>query len=565
MFFCGRNEEGEEQLHLRRLQLPFNFATGEAMLYDVAPTIEPAKPCSTPKQRKVDNGSISPNSILGCMINQDQSLYHGNNTISSIDDLAFKDTHATVSVPGDAWIDTTLNHMTGSLMKSDTVVQDMMDTLQQILGENELTKALDVEPGELKCWESTLLKLSTSCNMSDDLSDILSNDVLMYVEEQLQREGGLNVSDELDHIPPCLSSLDLQSQNHEVSRQQNFGWTGEPQNQPLPNRGQLMSQLGAPVCGTMKLTHIDPPQLSSAGLDGPALQHISFQQSSGLQRDSCALDQSTVEDSDLGLSLRQPPAYQSHFNQIAAPIQNHHQMRMPASVQDKNPVFNFRGNHWSSNSNQVDRFVDSYMDNNPSQQGFAANPSASSCLRGQFALQSQNSDHQKQSWSLDQQQLHHHTSDGHQHVGACFNQMSGFQREPLHGVVTVQNAVNSGSPFKSSETSHVPYAPQQNASSSTCMFSNIAPSMPSCHRLNPTSTQMSSKASCLYSGLPGDGAVPGTVNVLNPEEATLAMALGPEDLLVQQQQYLNFSDTHTEVTAGEKTPIQRSCLQLISA
>uniref|UniRef100_H3C0C5 Aryl hydrocarbon receptor 2 n=1 Tax=Tetraodon nigroviridis TaxID=99883 RepID=H3C0C5_TETNG len=28
------NEEGEEQLHLRRLQLPFNFTTGEAMLYD---------------------------------------------------------------------------------------------------------------------------------------------------------------------------------------------------------------------------------------------------------------------------------------------------------------------------------------------------------------------------------------------------------------------------------------------------------------------------------------------------------------------------------------------------
>lgn len=564
-FFCDRNEEGEEQLHLRRLQLPFNFATGEAMLYDVTPTIGSPDPCSAPKQRKLDNSGVSPNSLLGCMINQDQSLYHNNNsTVGSIDDLAFKDTHATVSVPGDAWMDNTLKHMTGSLMKSEAMVQDMMDTLQQILGENELTQALDVEPDELKSWENTLLKLST-CDMSDDLSDILSNDVLMYVEEQLQREGGLKVSDQLDDIPPCMASLHPQSENHDVPGQQNFGWTGEPQNLLLANREQPISQQGAPVCGTMKLSHIDPPQLSSAGLDGPTLQHIGFQQSSGPQ-DACSLDQSIAEDSNLGaFARRQPLANQGHFSQMPPPTQNHHQMRGPASVQDKNPVFNSSGNHWSANSNQLDHFVDSYGDNNPSQQGFAANPSASSCLQGHFALQSQNSDHRKPSWSLDQQQLHRHPSDGRPRVG--INQMSGFPREPLRGVVTVQNAVNGGSPFKNAETSNVPYAAQQNVSG-PCMFSNVAPSVPSRHVLNPSARQMGSKPSCLYRGLPGGVAIPGTANVLNPDEATLTckttMALGPEDLLVQQQQYLHLSDTHTQVTAG-KTPIQSSSLQFSTA
>uniref|UniRef100_H2RJ48 Aryl hydrocarbon receptor n=1 Tax=Takifugu rubripes TaxID=31033 RepID=H2RJ48_TAKRU len=548
------NEEGEEQLHLRRLQLPFNFATGEAMLYDVTPTIEPPDPCSAPKQRKLDDSSVSPNSILGCMMNQDQSLYH-NNTVGSIDDLAFKDTHATLSVPGDAWLDTTFKHMTGSLTKSEATVQDMMDSLQQILGESELTRALDVEPDELKSWESTLLKLST-CDMSDDLSDILSNDVLMYVEEQLQREGGLKVLDQLDDILPCVAPLDLQSHNHEVPGQQNFGWTGEPQNQLLPNRGQLSFQLGAPVCGTMKLIHIDPPQLCSAGLDGPTLQHIGFQQSSGLPGDACTLDQSIVEDSGLGaFALRQPPANQGHFNQMPPPTQNRHQMRTPASLQDKNPVFSSPGNHWSSNSNQVDHFVDSYADNNPSQQGFAANPS--SCLQGHFALQSQNSDRHKPSWSLDQQQLHHHASDGRQHVGACLNQMPGFQRDPLHGVVTVQNAVNGASPFKNTETPNVAYAAQQNVSSGTCMFGDVAPSSPSRHMLNPSAHQMGSKSSCLYRGLPGGVAVPGMANVLNPDESTLTckttMALGPEDLLVQQQQYLCFSDTHTQINVHPVT------------
>lgn len=563
IFVCDRNEEGEEQLHLRRLQLPFNFATGEAMLYDVMPTIRPPDPCSSPKQRKLDNSSVSPNSLLGCMINQDQSLYHNNNTAGSIDDLAFKDSHATVSVPGDAWLDTKFKHMTGSLTKSEATVQDMMDTLQQILGENELTKALDVEVDELKSWESTLLKLST-CDMSDDLSDILSNDVLMYVEEQLQREGGLKVLDQLDDIPPCVASLDLQSHNHEVPGQQDFVWSGEPQDELLPNRRQLISQLGAPVCGTMKLLHIDPPQLCSAGLDGATLQHIVFQQSSDLPRDACTLDQSIVEDSDLGaFALRQPPANQAHFNQMAPPTQNHHQMRTPASVQDKNPVFNSPGNLWSSNSNQVDHFVDSYVDNNPSQQGFAANPS--SCLQGHFALQSQNSDRHKPSWSLDQQQLHHHTSDGRQQVGACLNQMPGFQRDPLHGVVTVQNAVNGGSLFKNTETSNITYAAQQKVSSGTCMFGNVAPSSPPRHMLNPSAPQMGSKSSCLYRGLPGGVAVPGMANVLNPDKSALTcnttMALSPEDLLVQQPQYLHFSDTHTQVTAG-KTLVLSSSFRL---
>lgn len=523
------------------------------MLYDVTPTIGPPDPCSAPKQRKLDNSSVSPNSLLGCMINQDQSLYNNNNnnTVGSIDDLAFKDTHATVSVPGDAWLDNTFKHMTGSLTKSEATVQDMMDTLQQILGENELTKALDVEPDELKSWESTLLKLST-CDMSDDLSDILSNDVLMYVEEQLQREGGLKVLDQLDDILPCVAS---QSHNHEVPGQQNCVWIGEPQNELLANRGQLISQLGAPVCGTMKLIHIDTPQLCSAGLDGPTLQHIGFQQSSDLPRDACARDQSIVEDSELGaFALRQPPANQGHFNQMPPPTQNHHQMRTLASVQDKNLVFNSPRNHWSSNSNQVDHFVDSYADNNPSQQAFAANPS--SCLQGHFALQSQNSDRHKPSWSLDQQPLHHHASDGRQHVGACLNQESGFQRDPLHGVVTVQSAVNGGSPFKNTETSKVAYAAQQNVSSGTCMLGNVAPSSPPRHMLNPSAHQMGSKSSCLYRGLPGGVAVPGMANVLNPDESALTckttMALSPEDLLVQQQQCLHFSDTHTQVTAGKR-------------
>jgi len=180
----SRNEEGEDQLRLRRLQLPFNFTTGEALLYDITPTIDAPDPCSAPKQRKLDDHTVSRESMMGCMLSQNQSLYcdhNKNNAFNTIHDAAFKHSHATLSVPGDAW-----ELAAGGAERSEATVQDMMETLQQILGDDDLG-ALDIEPEELKSWESTLLKMSSNiCESNDHLDDILT-----YVEEQLQREGGL--------------------------------------------------------------------------------------------------------------------------------------------------------------------------------------------------------------------------------------------------------------------------------------------------------------------------------------------------------------------------------------
>ncbi|XP_032362381.1 aryl hydrocarbon receptor isoform X2 [Etheostoma spectabile] len=286
------NEDGEEQLRLRRQQLPFNFATGEALLYDIAPTVDIPDPCSAPKQRKLDNYTVSPDSILGCMLSQDQSIYcEHNDTLNSLNDTAFKDTHATVSVPGDLWQLTSPKPAMGSLVKSEGTVQDMMETLQQILGDSDLCNTVDVEPEELKSWESTLLKISNnSCEINEELDHILSNDILSYVEEQLQKEGGFKLPDQLNEIPSCLSTLDLQNQIPGQAGVQNFGWPLEPQNQLIPNEGQMVTGQPTPVVGMMKLTHMDLPQLSS-GLNGPTLQQIASQQTgaclsqmSGFQR-----------------------------------------------------------------------------------------------------------------------------------------------------------------------------------------------------------------------------------------------------------------------------------------
>ncbi|KAM7365756.1 hypothetical protein PAMP_016667 [Pampus punctatissimus] len=578
------NEEGEEQLRLRRLQLPFNFATGEALLYDLAPTIDNPDACSAPKQRKMENYSVSRDSILGCMLSQDQSLYceHNKaNTLNSLNDVAFNDTHATVNIPGDIWQNTSPKPGTGNLVKLEASVQNMMDTLQQILEENDLSDTLDVGPEELKSWENTLLKMSTNNNeLSDDLNDILNHDILTYVEEQLQKDGGLKLLDHLDDMPACLSTLDPQNQGLDQGLEQNFGWPLERPNQLIPNGGPMVPGQQNPALATVKLTHTDLPQLSSSGLNGPTLQQIASQQtltpSVGLHLgttddlgalvtfnsslDSCAQTQNqlrtlqvTAKDNNVAVfPLRQTSVQtnQLHSNQM----QNHLQLRtpnLPDGLQDQsaeiqlNPVFNFQGSQWNSN------------------QAYTQNISPSSCLQSHFALQTQNSENQRQSWPLEQQQQQQQQlSNGQQQMGTCINQMSGFQRNPLPGVTALQKAVSCTLMFGTAETSNVQFPVQQGieppplAPSSSCMFRNATSSVPingvhhsqapSCKRLNSGSNQIPSKPSCFYQGLSGGGAVPGMTAIPSPDLAQLSCQMPPnldsDSLLVQQQQYLNFSE-----------------------
>ncbi|KAA8579623.1 hypothetical protein FQN60_006716 [Etheostoma spectabile] len=532
------NEDGEEQLRLRRQQLPFNFATGEALLYDIAPTVDIPDPCSAPKQRKLDNYTVSPDSILGCMLSQDQSIYcEHNDTLNSLNDTAFKDTHATVSVPGDLWQLTSPKPAMGSLVKSEGTVQDMMETLQQILGDSDLCNTVDVEPEELKSWESTLLKISNnSCEINEELDHILSNDILSYVEEQLQKEGGFKLPDQLNEIPSCLSTLDLQNQIPGQAGVQNFGWPLEPQNQLIPNEGQMVTGQPTPVVGMMKLTHMDLPQLSS-GLNGPTLQQIASQQtvptSAGLQMGTTG---------NTGAPVTFNPS-------VGAKTQNQLKKRQ------LNPMFSFQGNQWTSsvpNSNQADSFVETYAPNISNEPGFAADPSLSSCPQGHFALQTQTNDNQRQSWLLEQQLI----SSGHQ--GACLSQMSGFQRNPLPGVTMAQKAVNSRPTFRASETSNVPFPVQQVmepplASSSSCMFRNAPASVPvngvnlgqtpSCQRPDNASQQIPSKLSCFYQGLPGSGSVPVRTSVPEPDGAALSCqitaGLDMDNLLFSEQTQIN--------------------------
>ncbi|XP_062236880.1 aryl hydrocarbon receptor-like [Platichthys flesus] len=589
------NEEGEEQLRLRRLQLPFNFTTGEALLYDNTPTVDmpdmPDMPdmCSSPKQRKIDEFSVSPNSMLGCILRQDQSIYceHNPNSMSSLNDAAFKDTHATVSVPGDIWPHASPKPL-GNLIKSEAMVQNMMETLQQILGDSNVIGTLDVEPEEIRSWETMLLRMSSNTSeMSEDLNDILNNDILSYVEEQLQKESGFKLPDQLD-IPASLSTLDHPIQNPSLAVEQNFGWPLEPQSQLISNGGPMMNGQTVPVLETMKLTHMDLPQLGSSALNGPTLQQMASQQMLpnpvGLGIAPVTFNPSLVDSrvqTQNELRSLQVAAKENNLgafrqtNQLHPNlVPNQVQMMMPSApigLQDQsgdrklNPVFNFVGNRWNSsiqNSNQVNSFAQTYTQNISEEPGFPAAPPPSSCLQGHFELHTHHSENQRQSWQLEQQQQQL-MSGGSQQMAACLNQMPGLQRNPLPGVAAPQTTVNGRPVFRSPETPTVPFAVQQNlepppplAPSSSCMFGNAPVSVPvnglplgqvnACKQMNATgNNQILSNPACFYQG---GGSVLGMPALPNPDEAALSCqmpaSLDLNDLLVQQQQqqYLNFTE-----------------------
>ncbi|KFP59161.1 Aryl hydrocarbon receptor, partial [Cathartes aura] len=74
------NEEGEEHLRKRNLQLPFSFATGEAVLYgndlpEFLDSFQAKEELQTQANSHLKQRSVDPNSLLGAMMKQDASIY----------------------------------------------------------------------------------------------------------------------------------------------------------------------------------------------------------------------------------------------------------------------------------------------------------------------------------------------------------------------------------------------------------------------------------------------------------------------------------------------------------
>lgn len=238
LFSLSSNEEGEEHLRQRKLQLPFSLATGEAVLYETTPSPDMTNISTQIKGGKISKpATLPPSSLLSCMLKQDESIYQLNDSNSQFClDQAFQDSHALLNVPGKLLAGAERN------IKEESTMQDMIDSLQQIIGDSSMCNNLESLPlnqEELKQWENVLVRINSlsTTEMSIELNDILTNDIFLYVEDVLSKECSNNMTEQL---PECLSELQLQGDLNDL----------------LGISESL--ETGSPGRGTMKLAHIGP-------------------------------------------------------------------------------------------------------------------------------------------------------------------------------------------------------------------------------------------------------------------------------------------------------------------
>uniref|UniRef100_A0A674F519 Aryl hydrocarbon receptor n=1 Tax=Salmo trutta TaxID=8032 RepID=A0A674F519_SALTR len=206
------NSEGEEHLRQRKMQLPFSFTTGEALLYETGPTLDATEfQTNSPKIRKVE--SLDPQSLLGSLLTQDESVYTQPQEPQLPIDQAFMDSRALTNVACNSWQssmepqgpDGDDDGDGPSEVKQKGAVVAMIDALQKMARDGDLCEALqglDVDAAELMEWESALLRLSQESNgtgggnTSPELDDIMTNDIFSYVEEALFKESSQGSSNQ---------------------------------------------------------------------------------------------------------------------------------------------------------------------------------------------------------------------------------------------------------------------------------------------------------------------------------------------------------------------------------
>ncbi|NWU52044.1 AHR protein, partial [Dromas ardeola] len=197
------NEEGEEHLRKRNLQLPFSFATGEAVLYgndlpEFLDSFQAKEELQTQANSYSKQCSVDPNSLLGAMMKQDASIYisQADNTPQfSLPDLITEpDGLSHNEEVGDAKEDSnSLLVVIETLFEKSEVDGNICQNLQ----------SLNVDNAELQQWEEALLSLGAEQEPpAQEVGERLGTEMTCYVEQMLLREDAGKSMD----FPHCSAS-----------------------------------------------------------------------------------------------------------------------------------------------------------------------------------------------------------------------------------------------------------------------------------------------------------------------------------------------------------------------
>ncbi|NXL20416.1 AHR protein, partial [Setophaga kirtlandii] len=181
------NEEGEEHLQKRNLQLPFSFATGEAVLYGNAlPGFLDSFQAKEDLQVQANSNSeqrlVDPNSLLGAMMKQDASIYN-----SHTDNVPQFSLPGFIPEPDGL----TRNEDVSSAKEESNSLLVVIETLfEKSEVDGNVCQSLNAGSTELQQWEEALLSLGAEEEPpAQGLGQRPGTKVPSCVEQMLLREG----------------------------------------------------------------------------------------------------------------------------------------------------------------------------------------------------------------------------------------------------------------------------------------------------------------------------------------------------------------------------------------
>ncbi|XP_056144899.1 aryl hydrocarbon receptor-like [Lampris incognitus] len=603
------NTEGEEHLRQRRLQLPFSFTTGEALLYETGPTLDVNQLKASMAFGNKDKSDVPPSSLLGCFLNQDEASYTQTVETSVPIDQVFMDTQALVSVPGDPWKG--LGSMANDVMvkeEGDQSVTGIMDALEKLVHDGDLCTALqslEVDTAELMDWENTLQKLNQddgSNNFKPELDSVLTNELFAYMDKVLFNESGeLNLD---ANQPSCLANNNKEepfsqvpqpnatglcepqlfqrpSANHADSSMNGLcGPTQNKNNGPVTMKGKALTEASQKFNSTQKLSHYGPliPQTDTSV---PSLQQMQFNHvfSPSIELPELTLSTSSASGDSVPFEscLQAPISHTSSHQGIPWQMQNNQPpQHSPNNGIQVDPMALKRQllqGSFQQPSNVVLGVVDSLPSlipckdfSSPSQSSTnsVSNPFPNACLQKGTPFQTQNN-HRVQPWTQSQQQklpCAGIMQNGHHNLVAdCHSQPSDSQRLSLAGLW----------PQSITELNHTPQgelADGQQALRPSCMFekhllplsdsrrvegAGFTPSVPLCQRGSDSPLDQSPpQGTCFFQWGRSDPVV-GTsaivqenVSISPPSQPHMPNMSTAEDIL-SVQRYLE-CNTQTQVS-----------------
>uniref|UniRef100_H3A0G0 Aryl hydrocarbon receptor n=1 Tax=Latimeria chalumnae TaxID=7897 RepID=H3A0G0_LATCH len=234
-------EEGTEHLQKRNMQLPFNFATGEAVLYEASfmlpalmDPLQPKVSGATGKGASAtlqEKETIDPNSLLGAMLKQDESVYFCAPASSrfSFDRSLLNDL---ADLPSIDWQDNILPVSDNNIMKQEQTPCTQGTTSVAVDGATELTNnkenelynimksfGIGLEDLELIQQDEEFFRAELDC--MEDIGDIdVADEILTYVQEALRKRPDCMFSGGSQQKPLAQSSSCMVQQQQQQNLQQ---------------------------------------------------------------------------------------------------------------------------------------------------------------------------------------------------------------------------------------------------------------------------------------------------------------------------------------------------------